>query len=131
MRPRPLLLSLALIFITILAGLLIRFLRVGLPEVVVKYGGSVLWSLMIYWIVSMLMRSSRLSLIASTTAIITAIVELFKLYHTPALDAFRLTLPGILLLGRIFSTWDILAYWLAIIAGVLLDRQIRASRICG
>jgi len=131
MRPRPLLLSLALIFITILAGLVIRFLRVGLPEVVVKYGGSVLWSLMIYWIVSMLMRSSRLSLIVSTTAIITAIVEIFKLYHTPALDAFRLTLPGILLLGRIFSTWDILAYWLAIIAGVLLDRQIRASRICG
>jgi hypothetical protein len=49
------------------------------------------------------------------------------LYHSPELDAFRLTLPGILLLGRFFSAWDILAYWSAIAAGVLLDRRIRSS----
>lgn len=37
-------------------------------------------------------------------------VELFRLVHTPWLDDFRLTLLGALLLGRIFSPWDILAY---------------------
>jgi hypothetical protein len=64
---------------------------------------------------------------ALLTAGITTAVEFFKLHHSPALDGFRLTLPGILLLGRIFSVWDILAYWLAILAGVFLDVRIRSS----
>ena len=51
--------------------------------------------------------------------------EFFKLFHAPALDAFRLTLPGILLLGRIFSVWDIVAYWLAICIAALGDLAMR------
>jgi hypothetical protein len=38
------------------------------------------------------------------------------------LDAFRLTLAGALLLGRIFSPWDMVAYGAGIILGLLLDR---------
>ena len=57
---------------------------------------------------------------------LTTAVEFAKLYHSPALDAFRLTLPGILLLGRFFSVWDMLAYWSAIAAGAWLDRALRA-----
>jgi len=45
----------------------------------------------------------------------------------PWLDAFRLTLPDILLLGRIFSGWDILVYWVAIGVGALLDARVRAA----
>jgi len=52
-------------------------------------------------------------------------VEFLKLYHAPWLDAFRLTLPGILVLGRHFSLWDILAYWIAICLGAYLDRMLR------
>jgi hypothetical protein len=37
------------------------------------------------------------------------------------LDEFRLTLAGALLLGRIFSAWDILAYGAGIGLGMLLD----------
>jgi hypothetical protein len=55
-------------------------------------------------------------------------VEVFKLYHSPALDAFRLTIPGILLLGRIFSVWDIVAYLLAISAGAFVDSQLLRRR---
>ena len=51
-------------------------------------------------------------------------VEFFKLYHAPALDTFRHTVPGILLLGRIFSAWDILAYWAAIGIGASTDLWI-------
>jgi len=54
-------------------------------------------------------------------------VEFFKLIHVPWLDAFRLTLPDILLLGRIFSGWDILVYWVAIGVGALLDARVRAA----
>jgi hypothetical protein len=49
-------------------------------------------------------------------------VELFRLVHAPGLDAFRLTLAGALLLGRIFSPWDMLAYGVGIALGVWLDR---------
>jgi hypothetical protein len=63
--------------------------------------------------------------VALLSAGITTTVEFFKLCHAPALDSFRLTIPGMLLLGRFFSVWDILAYWIAIAAGVLLDKRIR------
>jgi hypothetical protein len=55
-------------------------------------------------------------------------VEFLKLYHVPWLDSFRLTVPGILLLGRFFSVRDIVAYWLAMTFGAVLDRCIRRHR---
>jgi hypothetical protein len=113
--------------VTMITGLVIRFAHIGLPPAVVKYGGSMLWAVMIYWIVSALLPSVRLCSVALLTAGIAATVEFFKLYHAPALDSFRLTIPGILLLGRFFSAWDILVYWVAIAAGVLLDMRIRSS----
>jgi hypothetical protein len=52
-------------------------------------------------------------------------VEFAKLYHSSMVDAFRLTLPGIVLLGRYFSVWDIVAYWIGISLGAFVDRGIR------
>jgi hypothetical protein len=49
-------------------------------------------------------------------------VELFRLAHAPWLDAFRLTTAGALLLGRVFSPWNMLAYGVGIILAMLLDR---------
>jgi hypothetical protein len=128
MRARPLALSLVLLVSTMIAGLAIRFVPLRLPPVVVKYAGSMLWALMIYWTVSALLPSLRLLAVALLTAALTTGVEFFKLQHSPALDAFRRTLPGILLLGRFFSVWDILAYWLAIAIGILVDRRIRSRQ---
>ena len=127
MRSRPPLLSAALILATIVAGITLRRVPLGLPPVMVKYGGSVLWALMIYWIVSTVRPMWRLRAIAAAGAV-TTVIELFKLYHAPALDAFRLTLPGALLLGRIFSVWDLVAYWLAIVAGASADWAFRSGR---
>jgi Protein of unknown function (DUF2809) len=94
----------------------------GLSAFVVKYGGSLLWATMVYFLVAMAVsRTSRLS-IALISAVIAVGVELFRLIHAPWLDAFRLTLPGALLLGRIFSLWNILAYGAGIIFAVGLDR---------
>ncbi len=42
----------------------------------------------------------------------------------PVLGRLGMTLPGALLLGRFFSVRDILAYWLAITLGAVLDRCI-------
>lgn len=127
MPSRPVLLSLALLLGTVFAGLVVRFAPFGLPPVLVKYGGSMLWALMLYWIVSTVLPLWNLPFIGLLTGVLATTVEFFKLYHSPGLDAFRLTLPGILLLGRFFSGLDIAAYWLAIWVGVLIDRRIRRS----
>jgi hypothetical protein len=94
----------------------------GLSAFVVKYGGSLLWAAMVFFLVAMAASHwSRLS-IALISAAIAVGVELSRLVHAPWLDAFRLTLPGALLLGRIFSAWNMLAYGVGIIFAVVLDR---------
>jgi hypothetical protein len=45
--------------------------------------------------------------------------------HAPALDDFRRTIAGAVLLGRIFSFADIAVYWLAIAIAASLDVLIR------
>jgi hypothetical protein len=127
MRGRPLALSALLILGTIAAGLTVRMAHLGLPFVVVKYGGSMLWALMIYWIVSSIRPRWSMAQNALAAGAIASAVELFKLYHSPTLDSFRLTLPGALLLGRVFSVWDLLAYSVAITAGALVDCAIRST----
>jgi hypothetical protein len=125
MKARPILLSFTLMLLTIGAGLAVRFARVGLPAAVVKYGGSMLWALTIYWVVSTVAARLRLDATVLLAGSIATAVEFFKLYRSPGVDAFRLTLPGILLLGRYFSVWDIVAYWMAIVAGAVVDGRIR------
>lgn len=122
---RSIALSVVLTVDTTAAGLTIRFVPFGVPASIVKYGGSMLWALMIYWGVSALLPSLRLVMVALISAAVATAVEFLKLHHSPSLDAFRLTIPGILLLGRVFSAWDVLAYWLAILIGVFVDRRIR------
>jgi uncharacterized membrane protein YpjA len=98
--------------LVIIVGLALRRygFGIGLPATIVKYGGSILWAAMLFFVVAIAApQISRRSvvLVSSLSAIG---IELFRLVHTPWLDEFRLTLPGALLLGRIFSLRDILAY---------------------
>ena len=125
MKPRTLKSSLVLFFITVMAGLAVRMAPLGLPAVVVKYGGSMLWAVMIYWIASTALLQWRLPVVGLVAGAIATGVEFFKLYHSPGMDAFRLTLPGMILLGRFFSVRDIVAYWVAIGAAAWLDGRIR------
>ena len=125
MKSRPVLVSSALVLSTIASGLLVRFGPLGLPRFVVKYGGSALWALMIYWIVSALLPLWRMVTVALMAGLAATSIEFLKLYHAPWLDSFRITVPGILLLGRFFSVSDVLAYWLAITLGMALDGFIR------
>ncbi|WP_298255666.1 DUF2809 domain-containing protein [Bradyrhizobium sp.] len=106
------------------AGLALRAfgLGLGISAFFVKYGGSVLWGTMVFFVVAIARpRLSNLH-VASISAVIAVAVELFRLVHAPWLDNFRLTLAGALLLGRIFSLWNILAYGAGIGLGLLLDR---------
>ncbi|MGY3621209.1 ribosomal maturation YjgA family protein [Bradyrhizobium sp. USDA 10063] len=109
----------------IIAGLALRGfgLRAGLPAFVVKYGGSLLWGTMVFFLVATAAAGWSRRTVALIAIAIAVGVELFRLVHTPWLDAFRLTTAGALLLGRIFSLWNIVAYAAGILLGVALDRS--------
>ncbi|PWB88450.1 DUF2809 domain-containing protein [Methylosinus sporium] len=107
----------------IFAGLSLRAIGhgLGLPAFLVKYGGSVLWAAMVYFLVAVGRGDWPRWRIGAAAMSIAIAVEAFRLYHTPWLDAFRLTLPGALLLGRIFSLWNILAYAIGVAVAAVCD----------
>jgi hypothetical protein len=111
----------ALALILIPVGISWRMAPLHLPPFLYKYGGSVLWAAMVYWIVVALLPRLRPPTAGALAAIVAALVEFSRLYHAPALDAFRLTLAGKLILGRVFSLRDIAAYWLAIATAAVID----------
>jgi hypothetical protein len=118
---------LTLAAITIVVGLIWRLALLGLPQFLYKYGGSVLWAAMVYWVGAALLPGWRPLRLAMAACAVAAVVELSRRHHTPGLDAFRLTLAGRLLLGRVFSVWDILAYWIAIATAASVDQLMAGT----
>jgi Protein of unknown function (DUF2809) len=108
----------------IAAGLVLRRfgLGLGLSPSIVKYGGSVLWGTMVFFLAAICALGQPRWKIALISIAIAIGVELFRLVHTPWLDDFRLTTAGALLLGRVFSPWNMLAYAAGIMLGMMLDR---------
>jgi Protein of unknown function (DUF2809) len=99
--------------------------RLGLPFEVVKYGGSVLWGSLVYFLVAVLAPTRAARHRVCVAAGITISVELFRLVHTPWLDAFRLTTAGAWLLGRVFSPWNIVAYLSGIALAATMAKRLR------
>ncbi len=99
--------------------------HLGLPAPIVKYGGSILWGTMVFFLVAIIASRRSRRHVALISALIAVCVELFRLVHFPWLDDFRMTLAGALLLGRIFSPWNMVAYGVGIGLGLLLDRFAR------
>jgi hypothetical protein len=93
----------------------------GLSFPIVKYSGSILWGTMVFFLAAMAASVRSRSSIALIAAAIAVSVELFRLVHAPWLDDFRLTTAGALLLGRVFSPWNMLAYGCGICLGMGLD----------
>ena len=99
----------------------------GLPSVLVKYGGSMLWGTMVFFLVAIAAPGQSRWRVALISALLAVCVELFRLVHTPWLDDFRLTTLGALLLGRVFSPWNMPAYGAGIVLGMQLDRLGRSA----
>jgi hypothetical protein len=116
----------ALALVVIACGLSLRWygFPLGLPAFVVKYGGSLLWATMVFLLVGVLLPRLTRTQIAIIAMVIAVVVEFSRLVHAPWLDAFRLTTAGALLLGRIFSLWNLVAYLIGIVAGVWLDGRV-------
>ena len=120
----------ALALAVIACGLSLRWygFPIGLPAFIVKYGGSLLWATMVFLLVGALLPRLTRRQIAIIAAMIAVVVELSRLVHSPWLDAFRLTTAGALLLGRIFSPWNLVAYAVGIEFGAWIDRVIAMRR---
>ena len=120
----------ALALAVIACGLSLRWygFPIGLPAFIVKYGGSLLWATMVFLLVGALLPRLTRRQIAIIAAMIAVVVELSRLVHSPWLDAFRLTTAGALLLGRIFSLWNLVAYAVGIAFGAWIDRVIAMRR---
>jgi hypothetical protein len=110
------------------AGLLCRLPALGLPGLVAKYAGSALWGAMVYSGLRAIFPRAAVSGAATAAVAIAIFVELSRLYHQPALDAFRATLAGRLLLGRIFSLWNVAAYAIGIVGVAFADRSVPHTR---
>jgi hypothetical protein len=139
--PGALIVRACLCLAIVISGLALRRFGFGLgwPAIIVKYGGSMLWGAMVFFIVAIAAPRRSRRYVALISAAIAFCVELFRLVHAPWLDDFRLTLAGALLFGRIFSAWDFLAYGAGIGLGMLLDfaasallhrRHLPASALC-
>ena len=114
----------------IVCGLCLRTFGydVGLPFVVVKYGGSVLWGAMVYLLLAAVFPLRWNDYQVQAAILLAVAVELVRLVHFPSLDAFRATTAGALLLGRVFSLWNIVCYVVGIgVASFIVGRVWRAS----
>lgn len=111
----------------IACGLALRrwALDLGAPFFIWKYGGSLLWGTMVFFLAALLLPRQPRGRIAGVAAAIAVAVEFSRLHHTPWLDDFRLTTAGALLLGRHFSLWNIVAYYAGIAFGTALDGFLR------
>jgi Protein of unknown function (DUF2809) len=104
-------------------GLLTRLSPPG-HHALFKYLGSALWGGMVYCLIASLSPKSNPIGIAVFATIVAASVEFSQLWHTEALDAFRATRIGVLLIGRFFSWWDIVAYSVGIAIVAAIDAVV-------
>lgn len=118
---------LGIAFAIIACGVALRLggYEIGLPYFLVKYGGSTLWGGMVFFLFAALLPRQPLGRLALLSIVAAAVIEFTRLYHTPWLDEFRLTLAGALLLGRIFSWWNIVAYGLGIVLAAFFEARHR------
>jgi len=114
--------SLILLILTIPIGLAVRYLPLHLPWFLYKYLGSTLWAAALYWFLATLLPKLRPIAIATLAITIATLLELSRLIPIAPIDAFRLTLPGQILLGRYFSLKNIAAYLLATTLTAMFDR---------
>lgn len=114
--------------LVIVLGLALRKFgySVGLPFIIVKYGGSLLWGSMVYLLIAAILAHRPVRVVVTTSIAVAVAVEFIRLIHFPALDAFRATTAGALLLGRVFSLWNIACYITGICAAALIASRFSA-----
>jgi hypothetical protein len=117
------LICLAIMLFLIPLGFVCRFVPIGLPYFIVKYGGSFLWASTVYWFIGYFLARQKPLTLALISLVVTAAIEFLKRVQSSTLENIRNTFFGIMILGRYFSYTDIAVYWLAIFCAAWIDRS--------
>jgi len=112
------------------SGLFWRSRIISLPKFAEKYGGDMIWALLVFFgFAFVLHRAStlRVGLLALGFA---WAVEFSQLYHAEWIDAIRALRIGKLVLGSTYNPPDLLAYVVGIAIGVAFEcvRNSRADK---
>lgn len=117
-------LYLALAVSTIALGLAVHLGGGALGPAMRDRLGDALWAAMIVWWLAAVAPKAR-PLLRNTAALaICFAVEFSQLYHAPALDAFRNTMFGHLVLGSGFDPGDLVAYTAGVLAAAAIDQYV-------
>ncbi len=119
---------LAIMLLLIPLGFVCRFVPIGLPYVIVKYGGSFLWASTVYWFIGYFLARQKPLTLALISFVVTAAIEFLKRIQSSTLENIRNTFFGIIILGRRFSYIDIAVYWVAILCMLWLDHSATHAR---
>lgn len=117
-------LLLACILAVIILGLASRRYPILFPELLGKYPGDALWSMMVYFGWALFKPSAPPYRIAIFTLVTSCLIEVSQLIQTPWLNIIRHTTLGYLVLGTVFSWYDIFSYAVGVILGFYLDRLL-------
>lgn len=113
-----------LAFLVIGLGLFWRSKILPLPPVVAKFGGDLLWALMLFLGVGFIWPRLKTWSLAFIALAVSFLVECTQLYHAPWIDDLRAYPLGSLILGTTFNWPDFGAYTAGVLLGVLLDRLL-------
>jgi len=116
-----------LAIVTIVVGLLVHFDGRVLSFRVRDVLGDALWAMMIVWWMGVALPSVRLSVRGVAAFAVCVAIEFSQRYHTPFLDAARLTVPGQLILGSGYDPRDFLAYAAGVVVALALAHLLLES----
>lgn len=112
--------SVGLVAVVIL-GLASRRFQGLFPACLGKYPGDALWTLAVFLSLALLQPRASTVRLAVFAMSISCLVEFSQLYQAPWINTIRDTKPGHIVLGAGFSWFDIIAYGVGVMLGVLLD----------
>ena len=121
-------LYLAILTLTIAAGLASRKFSGPPPNWVHAYLGDTLWAFMVFLIIGMIFPQKNTIWIAVATLMFSYGIEISQLYHAPWIDALRGYRLGGLVLGYGFLRTDLLCYALGAGMGVLMEKALNGSK---
>jgi len=113
------------LIIVIAAGLASRKYPQLFPSCLGKYPGDALWALAAFVLWGLILPQATTMKVAGLAFLTSFLDEVSQLYHAPWIDAIRNTTPGHIILGYSFAWYDILAYVVGILAGIILESLIR------
>lgn len=115
--------------VVIVLGLASRKFPWLFPVFLGKYPGDSLWALMVFLGCGFLKpRASTLNIAALAFAI-SCLVEFSQCYQAPWINAIRSTTLGHLVLGSTFTWFDIVAYAVGVLVGILIERLLTTMRL--